>query len=74
MQPSGDLLSQNPFADLDIPPELEESITRHRVHLAQLVQSMKIAGVSETQIEESVSVLIASYKEELMRAIKSMVR
>jgi hypothetical protein len=62
----------DPFADLDVPPPLEVSLARHRRHLAELVSTMKMAGVSDRQIEESVSVLIATYKEELMAAIRRM--
>ena len=65
---------QDPFSDLDVPLELEASIQRHRVHLAQLVRNMQNAGVSANQIEESISVIVTSYKEELTQAIKSMVR
>jgi hypothetical protein len=64
----------DPFASLEVPPELEESLARHRRHLAELVRAMKTAGVSEDHIEESVSELIASYKTELLAAIRSMKR
>ncbi len=62
----------DPFAELDVPPPLEVSLARHRRHLAELVSTMKMAGVNDRQIEESVSVLIAAYKEELMAAIRRM--
>jgi len=67
-----ELLGSDPFANLDIPPLLEASIARHRTHLAQLVHTMKTAGISDTQIEQSVTVLIDSYKTELLAAIRSM--
>ncbi len=60
----------DPFGDLDIPPELEESLNRHREHLGKLVINLRAAGVHDSQIEESVSVLVASYKDELLRTIK----
>jgi len=69
-----EFFGSDPFANLDIPQPLEESIVRHRTHLAQLVHTMKTAGISDEQIEESVSVLVASYKTELMAAIRSMKR
>jgi len=47
-----------PFADLDVPPTLEQSLARHRVHLAELVRTMKIAGISDQQIVESVEILL----------------
>jgi len=62
--------SSDPFADLDVPAFFEESLQRHRGHLVELVRTMKIAGVSDEAIEESVSVLVALYKEELMAAIR----
>jgi hypothetical protein len=42
------------------------------VNLAQLVRNLHSAGVSEEQIESSVSVLVESYRQELLRAIRSM--
>ncbi len=62
--------SPDPFADLEIPPFFEESLLRHRSHLVELVRTMKVAGVREEAIEESVSVLVAMYKGELMVAIR----
>jgi hypothetical protein len=62
--------SHDPFDDLEIPPFFEESLLRHRSHLVELVRTMKVAGVREEAIEESVSVLVAMYKEELMVAIR----
>jgi hypothetical protein len=56
MHRSGDETEFDPFADLEVPEELEESIRRHRAHLSQLIRTMKIAGVSSDQIEESLSV------------------
>jgi hypothetical protein len=69
-----EIAGSDPFADLDVPPQLEESLARHRMHLADLIRTMKTAGVSEERIEESISELIASYKAELLAAIRSMKR
>jgi len=68
------LLGDDPFRDLEIPVELEESLQRHREHLARLVVSLRSAGIKDAQIEESVSVIVASYKDELISAMKRMVR
>ena len=68
------LTQQDPFADIDIPEPLQESLHRHRENLATLVANLQSVGVSEAQIEASISVIVASYKEELLRAIKRMVR
>jgi hypothetical protein len=64
----------DPFSDLVIPPELEESLQRHREHLAQLVTSLRCAGMDQLQIERSISVIVDSYKEELIRAMKRIMR
>jgi hypothetical protein len=64
----------DPFHGMEIPAELEHSLQRHREHLARLVMSLRSAGVNEAQIEESISVMVASYKDELIRTIKRMVR
>lgn len=66
--------TNDPFSDLEIPAELEESLQRHRQNLHRLVTSLRSAGVDETQIEQSVSVIVDSYKEELIRAMKRMMR
>ena len=64
------MTSGDPFAELRIPLELEENLRHHREHLARLVMSLQSAGVREEQIEASISVLVASYKEELLRTMK----
>lgn len=65
-------LEPDPFEDLSIPPELEESLLRHRKHIVELIVSLRSAGITEAQIEASVSVVIASYKGELLNAIKRL--
>lgn len=65
---------QDPLAGLVIPAELEGSFRRHRENLARLVVTLRSAGLSEEKIEESVSVIVASYESELLRTIKSMMR
>jgi hypothetical protein len=72
MQQANGGVAPDPFADLEIPPELEQSLQRHREHLVQLVVTMRSAGIDEAHIDESVSVIVASYKEELLRAVKRM--
>lgn len=74
MNEYGTSAGQDPFSDLDIPPELEQSLQRHREHLLRLVLSLRSVGMSEPQIEESVTILISSYKEELLRAMKGVAR
>jgi hypothetical protein len=68
------LTGPDPFAGIEVPPELEVSIQRHRANLVQFILSLQSAGVSEDQIEESVTVIVRSYKEELIRTLKTLVR
>ncbi len=63
----------DPFEGSDIPDALQFSLQRHRENLARLVRSLQSAGLHEQQIEASVSVIIESYKEELIRAIEALV-
>ena len=57
-----------------MPAALAASIQRHRAHLAQLVASLRAAGIAEAQVEASVNTLIASYRAELMVALKSWMK
>ncbi len=68
------LTEQDPFAEMEIPESLQESLQRHRKHLATLIMNLQSVGISETQIEASISVIVDSYKQELFRAIKMLVR
>ncbi len=70
----GDWVGSDPFEGLQVPEALYASLERHRENLVQLVRNLKSAGIGEAQIEASVSVIVASYREELLRAIKSMMR
>lgn len=63
----------DPFAELDVPEALQESLARHRENLARFVASLRSAGLNEAQIEVSVSVMVDSYKQELIRTIKGLV-
>ena len=68
------VLAKDPFEDMQIPDALQNSLQRHRENLAKLVKSLEAVGLSDVQIEGNVSVIVTSYKEELLRAVKSMVR
>ena len=70
----GFAMKSDPFADLQIPEPLQESLQRHRDNLAKLVETLQSVGISESQIEASVSVMVESYKEELLRALKVLAR
>jgi hypothetical protein len=71
---NGTALGQHDYSDLAVPAELEEGLQRHRKHLSRLVVTLRCAGMDDTQIEESVAAIVASYKEELIRTMKQMVR
>ena len=63
----------DPFESLGVPEALQSSLKRHRENLAQLVRSLHSAGLNHQQVEASVCVMVDSYKEELLRAIRVMV-
>lgn len=63
----------DPFEGLEVPAALQNSLQRHRENLGQLVRSLHSVGLNDQQIEASVSVIVESYKEELLRAIKTLV-
>lgn len=62
------------FGKTTVPPELEQAFLRHRENVLRLVDSLRQAGLSEEEIDNSVSAVVASYKEELLRTIKAMAR
>jgi len=64
----------DPAMGLNVPPALAASINRHRAHVEQLATSLRAAGMPDAQIEASVSVLIASYRSELIPALKSLMK
>jgi hypothetical protein len=70
----GEWVTTDPFAGLQVPESLYASMERHRANLVDLVRNLQSAGIGEAQIEASVSVMVASYREELLRAIKLMMR
>jgi hypothetical protein len=74
MERSTLVIGADPFAEFEVPEALQASLERHRQNLAELVRNLHSAGVSEPQIETSVTVIVESYRQELLRAIRSMVR
>jgi sirohydrochlorin ferrochelatase len=60
-------------AGLEIPAELRASVQRHEQHLAQLVGTLRAAGLDAATIDASVRQLVDSYRDELITAIHSMV-
>jgi len=70
----GEWVGSDPFEGLEVPAALYASLERHRANLVDLIRNLQSAGIDEARIEASVSVIVASYREELLRAIKSMMR
>lgn len=56
----------------ELPPELHASVQRHRAHLAELVASLRQAGLSDELINDSVRDLIESYRSELTDALRAL--
>lgn len=71
-----DQLNPSPtFASaVDIPAELMDSVIRHQAHLAELIVTLRNAGVSEEVVEASVRTLVDSYADELTIAIRGLMR
>jgi hypothetical protein len=66
------LAARSGATELEIPPVLQASVRRHEAHLARLLESFRAAGMDEAQIEAAVSVVIDSYKGELLQAILTL--
>lgn len=49
------LLRSDPFADLQIPESLQESLERHRDNLLKFLENLQSVGVSESQSGERVA-------------------
>jgi hypothetical protein len=60
------------FADLMIPDALSAAVVRHQKHVSDLVVGLRAVGMSDSVIDHSVDQLIASYRAELVRAIKAL--
>lgn len=57
---------------ITIPPILEESVRRHQANLARLATNLQSAGLSLVQVEESINVLVETYRAELMSAVRAI--
>jgi hypothetical protein len=60
-----------PF-EASIPPALWTAVERHQANLAQLVQSLRQAGIGPREVEAAVTIVIDSYKCELLEAIRTL--
>lgn len=62
----------NSFYDFEIPKQLQEVAARHQQHVAELVTRLEQVGMDEELIERSVDQLIASYRSQLLEAVKAL--
>jgi hypothetical protein len=60
------------FYDVEVPIELRDLATRHQQHVAALISKLRSVGLDDQMIERSVDQLIASYRAELLRAVKAL--
>jgi hypothetical protein len=61
----------HPF-NIAIPAVFRASVERHQANLARLLQSLRAAGMDEAQIDAAVTVVVDSYKHELLQAIRTL--
>lgn len=60
------------FYGFQIPEQLREVAGRHQEHVAELVSKLRSVGMDDNLIERSVDQLIASYRAQLLEAIKGL--
>lgn len=60
------------FGDLELPPELRDLVRRHEQNVADLVNRLHAVGLDEPAIEAAVDQIMASYRTQLMEAIKAL--
>ena len=54
---------------MKIPPTLEASVQRYQANFARLVRILYNAGLGAAQIEESINMLVETYRTELASAL-----
>ena len=59
---------------LEIPAELLASVQRHQTHLAELIVSLRAAGLDEDVVDASIRTLVDSYADDLTVAIRAMMK
>lgn len=60
------------FYGVEVPVELQRVSERHQQHIAELVTTLRSAGLTEHSIEDAVDRLVASYRSQLLEAVKSI--
>lgn len=68
------LLAPTVAEPLEIPAALLDSVNRHQAHLAALIASLRAAGFQEDMIDDSVRKLVDVYADELMIAIRGIMK
>ncbi|HEX8484696.1 hypothetical protein [Sphingomonas sp.] len=70
-----DALAASPMLPVGatIPAELLPTIARHRANLSGLVRNLRLAGMDDVMIESSVRQLLDSYRDELLRAVRTLI-
>lgn len=54
---------------MEIPPLLQANVQRHQSNLARLTGNLYSAGLSAAQVEESINMLVETYRTELVNAV-----
>lgn len=60
------------FYGVEVPDELLRVSERHQQHIGELVVTLRSAGLTEQSIEEAVDQLVASYRSQLLEAVKAI--
>ena len=58
--------------DVDLPPQLQASLERHKANLLRLYWQLSAIGAREAVIEDTLSAMIASYRDELLTLIRHL--
>jgi len=58
------------YLDLKLPPRLRDAVRRHHDNLAQLVRTLRSAGLDESAIRGNVDALVDRYRSELVSAVQ----
>ena len=68
----GTAMALDRFYGFQLPDELREVATRHQQHVADLVSKLRSSGMEDILIDQAVDQLVASYRAELLEAVKSL--
>lgn len=60
------------FGDLDLPEGLRDLARRHQQNVADLVRRLREVGLDDDTIDTAVDRLMASYRVELVEALKAL--